>query len=154
MSLTNFIKRVGCVSPRANIVEASQEMRTRSIGAVVVISDDYKPIGLVTDRDIVMRIVADDKGPREVVVEQIMSGGVVTLTEQASIREATELMRDKGVRRIVIVDENDRVTGLVSFDDLILLLGMEIGNLANAVVSEVSRELLEELPLPPTPPAA
>lgn len=153
MSLTNFIKRVGCVSPRATIGEASREMRTRNIGAVVVISDDYKPIGLVTDRDIVMRVVADDRGPRDVVVEQIMSGGVVTLTERASIREATERMRDKGVRRIVIVDENDRVTGIVSFDDLLLLLGMEIGNLANAVVSELSQEILAEPVSPPAPQA-
>ncbi len=153
MSLTNFIKRVGCVSPRATIGEASREMRTRSIGAVVVILDDYKPIGLVTDRDIVMRVVADDKSPRDVRVEQVMSSGVVTLTERASIREATELMRDKGVRRIVIIDENARVTGLVSFDDLLLLLGMEIGNLANAVVSELSQEMLAEPVSPPTPPA-
>ncbi len=153
MSLTSFIKRVGCLSPRATVGEASREMRTRSIGAVVVISDDYKPIGLVTDRDIVMRVVADDKSPRDVRVEQVMSSGVVTLTERASIREATELMRDKGVRRIVIIDENARVTGLVSFDDLLLLLGMEIGNLANAVVSELSQEMLAEPVSPPTPPA-
>jgi CBS domain-containing protein len=153
MSLTAFIKRVGCVSPRATVVEASQEMRTRSIGAVVVISDDYKPIGLVTDRDVVMRVVADNKPLNQTSVDQVMSAGVVTLTERASIRAATELMRDKGVRRIVIVDENGRVTGLIAFDDVLLLLGMEIGNLANAVVSEVSREVLEEPVSAPRPQA-
>ena len=144
MSLSSFIKRVGCVTPRATVLEAIQEMRTRSIGTVVVISDDHKPIGLLTDRDIVVRALADDRRPSQISVEKVMSGGVVTLTEQASIRQATELFRDKGVRRIVIVDENGRVTGLVAFDDLLVLLGMELGNLANAIVSELSQEVLAE----------
>ena len=151
MSLTNFIKRVGCVTPRATVVEAGQKMRSRSIGAVVVISDDHKPIGLVTDRDIVMRVVADNKAPNQISVEQVMSGGVVTLPEEASLRQATELMRDKGVRRVVVIDDSGRVSGLVSFDDLLVILGMEIGNLANSVISEISKELLAEPVAPPAP---
>lgn len=151
MSLTNFIKRVGCVTPRATVVEAAQKMRSRSIGAVVVISDDHKPIGLVTDRDVVMRVVADNKAPNQISVEQVMSGGVVTLPEEASLRQATELMRDKGVRRIVVIDDSGRVSGLVSFDDLLVILGMEIGNLANSVISEISKELLEEPAASPAP---
>ncbi len=61
MSLEGFVKRVGCISPRATVLDASLEMRSRGIGTVVVISDDYKPIGVVTDRDIVTRAVADNK---------------------------------------------------------------------------------------------
>jgi len=139
MSLEGFVKRVGCVSPRASVLDASLEMRTHGIGTVVVISDDYKPIGVLTDRDIVMRAVADNKAPDKTAVETVMSGNVVTLPEDASIRAVTETMRDKGVRRVVILDENARVTGIVSFDDLLLLIGMEVGNLAASIVGGLSR---------------
>ena len=139
MSLEGFVKRVGCISPRATVLDASLEMRSRGIGTVVVISDDYKPIGVLTDRDIVMRAVADNKAADKTAVETVMSGNVVTLPEAASIRTVTETMRDKGIRRVVILDENERVTGIVSFDDLMLLLGMEVGNLAASIVAGLSR---------------
>ena len=139
MSLQGFIKSVGCVSPRATVLEASLEMRSKGIGTVVVVSDDYKPIGVVTDRDIVMRAVADNKAPGQTAVETVMSGNVVALSEGASIRTVTETMRDHGVRRVVILDENGRVTGIVSFDDLLLLIGMEVGNLAASIVAGLSR---------------
>lgn len=139
MSLGTYMKLVGCVSPRATITEASEQMKGRGIGAVVVVSDDHKAIGMLTDRDIVMRVVAEGKSPAETPVEAVMSRDVVTLPESASIRSVTELMRDKGVRRIPISDENGHIAGIVSFDDLLLLFGLEIGNLANAVVNELSR---------------
>lgn len=68
-----------------------------------------------------------------------MTSEVVTLGEDASVRTATELMRDRGVRRLPILDENGRVTGIVALDDLVVLLGMEIGNLANAIVAGLRR---------------
>jgi CBS domain-containing protein len=139
MSLTNYVKLVGCLSPRATITEAAAEMRAKGIGTVVVISDDYQPIGLITDRDVAVRVVAERKNPDQTTVESAMTRNVMTLPEDASVRTATELMRDKGVRRVPITDENGRVTGIVSFDDLLLLLGVEIGNLANAIMTEMSR---------------
>ena len=139
MSLKNYVKAVGCLSPRATVVEASQAMKSKGIGTVVVISDDYKPIGLLTDRDIIMRVVAEQKSCETTAIEEAMTSGVVSLPEDSSIQAATETMRDKGVRRIPIVDENDRVTGIVTFDDLLLLLGMEVGNLASAIMTGLSR---------------
>lgn len=139
MSLQEYVKLVGCVSPRATILEASLQMRARGIGTVVVVSDDYEPIGLLTDRDITMRVVAEQRSPIATIVSEVMSSDVVSLPEEASIWKATETMRDHGVRRIPITDENGRVTGIVTLDDLALLLGMEIGNLANAIVTGLSR---------------
>lgn len=147
MSLEGFVKRVGCISPRATVLDASLEMRSRGIGTVVVISDDSKPIGVLTDRDIVMRAVADNKAAGQTAVETVMSGNVVTLPEAASIRTVTETMRDKGIRRVVILDENERVTGIVSFDDLMLLLGMEVGNLAASIVAGLSRSPEKATPM-------
>jgi signal-transduction protein with cAMP-binding, CBS, and nucleotidyltransferase domain len=139
MSLSQYVKLVGWVSPRATVVGASRQMCSRGIGTVVVVSDDYRPIGLLTDRDITMRVVAVERSTTETTVGEVMTSGVVSLSEQASIWKATEAMRDHGVRRIPITDENGRVTGIVTLDDLALLLGMEIGNLANAIVTGLSR---------------
>jgi CBS domain-containing protein len=139
MSLTKYVKRIGCLSPRASVLEASQEMKSKGIGTVVIISDDYRPIGLLTDRDVTMRVVAEQKSPEKTTIEEVMTTDVVSLPQDASIRAATEAMRDKGVRRIPIIDENGRVSGIVTFDDLMLLLGMEMGNLANAIVTGLAR---------------
>jgi signal-transduction protein with cAMP-binding, CBS, and nucleotidyltransferase domain len=138
MSLRNYSKLVSCVSPRASIVQASRDMKARGIGAVVVISDDHKPIGLLTDRDVTLRVVAEGKDPEKCTVEEIMTSGVVSLPQDASLEQATELMRDHGVRRIPIVDEKGCVTGLVALDDILLLVGIELGNVASAIFKELS----------------
>jgi len=138
MSLKKYVKRVGCLSPRATVLDASREMKAKGIGAVVIVSDDYKPIGLLTDRDIVMRAVAEGKSPDKTTIEQVMTTDVGALSENASIEAVTELMRDRGVRRVLVLDENQRVTGLVSLDDILLLLGVEFGNVASAVFANLS----------------
>jgi CBS domain-containing protein len=138
MSLSKYVKKVVCLSPRASVLDASHEMKEKGVGTIVVISDDYKPIGLLTDRDITTRIVAERRSP-ETTLEEAMTTNLVSLFQDTSIQKATELMRDRGVRRIPILDENGRVSGIVSMDDLLLLLGMEIGNLASAIVAEMQR---------------
>jgi signal-transduction protein with cAMP-binding, CBS, and nucleotidyltransferase domain len=136
MSLKKYCKAVGCMSPRASIVEASQAMKARAIGAIVVVSDDHKPIGLLTDRDITLNVIAEGKNPQQTTVEEVMSSGIISLPEQASIEQATELMRDHGVRRIQITDDKGYVTGLISLDDILLLVGLELGNVAAALFKE------------------
>jgi CBS domain-containing protein len=140
MSLHNYIKRVGCVSPRASAFEAAREMKANGVGTVVVISDDQRPIGLLTDRDLALRVVAERKNAEQTSVEEVMTHGAVTLPNDASIRSATELMSANAVRRIPIVDELGRVIGIITLDDILVLLGMEIGNLANTVFSGMAEE--------------
>lgn len=140
MSLSKYGKTVGKVTPRASAREACREMAQRQIGCVVVVSDDEKPIGIVTDRDVALRVVAEGRDPERTPVEDIMSTGLTTLPVDASFESATRLMRDRQVRRIPLVGADGRVEGLVSLDDFVLLLGMELGNLASAVFGELARE--------------
>lgn len=139
MSLHKYTKQVACLSPRATIYDASQAMKSKGIGAIIVVSDDDKPIGILTDRDIVMRVVAAQLRPETATIEDAMSRDLVALREDATIRRATEVMREKGVRRIPIVDAQGRVTGIVSLDDLLVEIGLEIGNLAQGIVSGLTR---------------
>lgn len=148
MSLQHYMKSVACVSPRATIADACREMQQRQVGCVVVLSDDGKPIGVLTDRDVAIHVVAEGRPADSTTVDTVMTTGVITLPQTATLQEATTLMRDRGVRRIPILDGTSRICGIVSFDDLLLLLGMEIGNLAGAIFAEQVSQ-----PLPGKPPS-
>lgn len=146
MSLTNYLKPVGCVSPRATCLDAAMEMKARNIGAVVVVSDDQRAIGILTDRDLTLRVMAEGRAPERTTVEEAMTDDLAWLTEDATLAEATERMRDRAVRRLPILDAAGKVVGIVSLDDLLLLLGMELGNLASALFSEFSELSQTEQP--------
>jgi CBS domain-containing protein len=138
MSLRRFVKTVSSVSPRATVADAAAEMKRHLVGAVVVVSDDGRPVGLLTDRDIALRVVAEERDPGRTPVEDVMTRSVASVPENATIERATEVMRDCGIRRLPIVDDDNRLVGLVSFDDVVLLLGMELGNLASAIFTGIA----------------
>ena len=102
------------VSPGDSIQNAARIMRDEDTGAVPVV-DNGRPVGIVTDRDIVVRAVADGELNRP--VRDIVSGGVVTARPDMSTREAAQLMSEHQVRRLPVV-ENERLVGIVSIGDL------------------------------------
>jgi CBS domain-containing protein len=138
MSLRRFVKKVASVSPRALVFDAAREMSAQVVGALVVISDDGRPIGMLTDRDIVLRVVAEGRDPERTSIEEVMTRGTAFLSHNATVQEATEIMRDCGMRRLPLVDAEGRVDGLVSLDDIVLLLGMELGNVSAALFANLA----------------
>lgn len=103
----------------ATIDQAARVMRDRAIGAVVVVAieDRNKVRGILTDRDIVVRAVADDRTPSGVRVGEVCSRELTTIAPVATVEDAAELMRKKALRRIVVVDEG-RPVGMISLGDL------------------------------------
>jgi len=97
--------------------EAAQVMRTRDIGDVVV-AEGEKLIGLVTDRDIVVRAIADGADPATTVVGSIVSTELVTVRPEDSAADAARLMRDRAVRRVLVVEEAGGLAGILSIGDL------------------------------------
>jgi CBS domain-containing protein len=102
------------VSPNDTIQSAARIMRDEDTGAVPVV-DNGRPVGILTDRDIVVRAVADGELDRR--VRDIVSGEIVTVRPDTSTQEAARLMSDHQVRRLPVV-ENDRLVGIVSIGDL------------------------------------
>jgi CBS domain-containing protein len=102
------------VSPSDTIQSAARIMRDEDTGAVPVV-DNGRPVGILTDRDIVVRAVADGELDRR--VRDIVSGEIVTVRPDTSTQEAARLMSDHQVRRLPVV-ENDRLVGIVSIGDL------------------------------------
>ncbi|MFB6102507.1 MAG: CBS domain-containing protein [Haloplanus sp.] len=121
-------------SPDTPVYEIAIEMRTENVGSVVVVEDDI-PVGLVTDRDIAVRIAADMLDAEEMTARNVMTGNPVTVDVDTGVFELCNTMCEEGVRRIPVVDEGD-LAGIVTFDDLIVLLTGELGTLAGAVESE------------------
>lgn len=122
--------------PQTPLSVIAQQMRQENVGTVVIVREQ-KPVGIVTDRDLALAVAADGLIP-ETPVEQVMTTPVKTIPTGAGIFAATQCMRDAGVRRLPIVDEKGRLTGMISLDDLIWLLGRELFNLAEGIRQEIA----------------
>jgi CBS domain-containing protein len=110
------------VSSTESIQNAARIMRDEDTGAVPVV-EDGRPVGIVTDRDIVIRAVAEG-GQMDRPVREIVTGNVVVVTPEMSTREASELMSEHQVRRLPVV-ENQRLVGIVSIGDLAVKEGRD-----------------------------
>ena len=111
-----------CVTPDDSIENAARIMRDEDTGVVPVV-ENGRPVGLVTDRDIVVRAVADG-GQMNRPIREICTGAVVSATPEMSTREAAQLMSDHQVRRLPVI-ENERLVGIVSIGDLAVKEGKD-----------------------------
>jgi CBS domain-containing protein len=130
-------QRVVCIGPDASITEAAQLMHDQDVGALVVTRDGKRePIGIVTDRDIVTRIVASGRDPRAEPVSEAMSGAPATCHGNHDLLDVMEMMRQHGIRRVPVVDAQSALIGIVTTDDIIGALAEHVFVLARSVLSE------------------
>jgi CBS domain-containing protein len=101
----------------APVVEAARQMRSADVGAIIV-EENNKPCGIVTDRDIAIRVVAQGLDPQKTPLSQICSKDLTTLTPEEDIDRAVQMMRQKAIRRVLVVDSQDKALGIVSLGDL------------------------------------
>lgn len=134
--LARFEGPVVMASLDDSALEAAQLMRDKKVGCVVVVRD-RRPIGMLTDRDLVLRVVAERLDPAAVLVSSIVTYEAATVSRGDGFETAVRLMRKHGVRRLPIVDDEGRVTGIVTADDLIGLLGNELAALGEAIEGNV-----------------
>ena len=126
-----------------SVVAAAQLMRTHHVGDLVVVEEKNgrkHPAGIVTDRDIVVEVVAAGVDPETLKVGDIMGPEVATVRESEGLFEALRYMRDKGVRRMPVVDREGGLVGILTMDDLLSLLAEEMTELAKLVSHERQRE--------------
>lgn len=133
---------VAVVEPETTALVAAQLMRQHHIGALVVIDAEQKlrPIGIVTDRDLVLALMAEGLDPAMFTVGDIMSVGLVLAAPEMDAMEAVKLMRANRLRRLVIADAAGRLVGIVTLEDLLELLARELANLAAAALGARDRE--------------
>jgi CBS domain-containing protein len=137
MPIERLIKRpVQSLPPTASCADAARLMRDANVGSVVV-TRDGRPLGIVTDRDLAVRVIADGVDARQVPISEIMSGEPIFLSGERDISQVVAIMRDLGVRRIPIVDGEGMLSGVVALDDLVLLLADQLTGLAQCIRHEV-----------------
>jgi len=125
------------ISEDASLIDAANLMEHNNIGFLVVKDDsDNIPIGTITDRDIVTKVISKRLDPESIKVGDVMSGDLLILNNEDSIKETIELMRTKGVRRAPII-ENEEIIGLVSIDDLIIILAEELNGLGELIKKQI-----------------
>lgn len=106
-------------SAEDTVLSAAQRMLSQDVGTLVVTDADGQPDGIVTDRDIVVRCVAEDLRPARTKVKEVMSRDVQSVHEDTAVEVALEMMADREVRRLVVVNSAGRVSGIVALDDFL-----------------------------------
>lgn len=126
-----------------SVLDAAKLMRQHHVGDVVVVEerkDKRVPVGIVTDRDVVVEVMAPELDPSAITVGDIMGPELATVRESTGLFEAIQYMRAKGVRRLPVVDAHNGLVGILALDDLLELLSEEMLAIAKLVRLERQKE--------------
>jgi CBS domain-containing protein len=120
----------------ASLVDAASLMRTFHVGDVVVVEhrgDKRVPVGILTDRDMVIELIAQRVDYNEVSIEDVMTYQLVTSTEDEDVMDAVERMKSNGVRRLPVIDRSGGLVGILAMDDLIDFIAEQVSDLASLI---------------------
>lgn len=126
-----------------SVTQAAKLMRENHVGCLVVADQDAGkrvPVGMLTDRDITVGVVAPGLDADAILVGDVMSTELLSVREDAGIAETVELMRVRGIRRLPVTDADGALVGLIAADDILSLLAEEIAGLAGMISREEKRE--------------
>ena len=144
MSVGEVCKReVVFISRDSTVAEAAKLMREHHVGALVVTGYEEgrpRPLGVLTDRDIVVEVIAEDLKPEDLLVGDVMSFELATVGEDDGISEAIKVMKGRGVRRIPVINGGGDLVGIFTVDDVMELLAEELSDLVKLVGYEQERE--------------
>jgi CBS domain-containing protein len=140
MSVGSICQRdVDVVDQKTTILSAAERMRHRTAGCLIVIDRGQLPIGILTDRDLVVRVVAEGRDPAGTTVGEVMTPFPHLASEDVPIETALGLMRRHGFRRLPVVDDSGRLAGLVTLDDILMLLAEEFISIGDLLSRETPR---------------
>ncbi len=133
---------VAIVDPDTSALAAAQLMRKHHVGALIVVDaiDSSVPVGILTDRDLVLALMAEGLDPEVFTAGDIMSSDLVVVGDEMDAMDAVQLMRTHRLRRLVIVDAAGRLAGIVTMEDILELLTRELADLAAGVLGARDRE--------------
>jgi CBS domain-containing protein len=116
---------------------AARRMAERKVGTLVILDQRDEPVGILTDRDLVVRVLAQGKDPRQTRVDEVMTRSLTTVSEATPIEHALALMRAGGFRRLPVTGGDGTLAGLVSLDDILCVLAEEFFHVEAPVEKEM-----------------
>ena len=135
------VHKVAVITPEKIIRESARQMRVEHVGSLVVVDQDGKPIGMLTDRDITIEGVALGVDVDQTTVRDLMTAPVVTATESEGMVTALARMREFGIRRLPIIDSEGKLVGVVTNSNLIKELSELLDGLVRNISSSKTREV-------------
>ena len=145
MTIASLLSRpVSTLTPKATCADAARRMRRHNIGSIVI-EEDGAPVGILTDRDLTVRVMAEDLDASKVTVDRVMSAFPVFLSPQHDLRSALDVMLEMGVRRLPAVNSRGRMIGIVSLDDILIELADELGKIRQLLQIERGVNSLDEI---------
>ena len=133
-SIARGIDQLITAPPETSVADLGRIMQENAVGSVLIVEDD-EPVGIVTDRDLALEVVTK-RLDFDTQAADVMTRDPVTANEDTGVAELGEKMKRSSVRRIPIVDDEGKLTGIVTLDDLVVLLEGEMDDLAEVIKSE------------------
>ena len=126
-----------------SVIELAQLMREHHVGSIVIVEQQNEcniPVGIITDRDLVIELISKDVDIQSITAGDIMSSELVTVRESNHVYDTLKLMRGKGIRRIPVVNDENVLIGILTVDDLLDVVISELDDIVNIVAIEQKQE--------------
>ena len=136
-------REVVVVGPDETLASAARLMAEQHVGCLVVVlmqGEARVPVGIMTDRDIVVRAVVSERAPSGLCVSDVASSDLLTVGESADLDDVVQQMRARGVRRVPVVDAQRRLVGVISYDEVVEWIAEELSNLTRLMLRERQHE--------------
>lgn len=139
---------VDVAAPSESAFQAAERMHQRTVGSLVVVDNTNMPIGIVTDRDLTVRVIAAGRDPQTTPLRELMTPSPTTILRTATMLEALDLMRAGEFRRLPVVNELGRLIGIITLDDILLRISDEMRVLGCLLERETPRAAAASPPNP------
>jgi len=133
------VRRAVTAGPDDTVLCAAQRMRDEHVGDLVILEDE-RPAGIVTDRDLVVRVLAAEGDPSSLRLEEVMTRAPATVSEDSDVLEVLETMRSTGARRMPVLGADGSLTGILALDDVLAWLGRQMSAVGAVVTDDVRAE--------------
>ena len=137
------VREVDTAQPDESVAIAAQRMHQRAVGTLVVVNSAFQVIGIVTDRDLVSRVLAKGLSPLETAVRDVMTMAPKSIFEETPIETAILTMRTGRFRRLPVIDRANTLLGLLTLDDVLMLLAEEFTQIGRLLKRETPQAVIE-----------